>query len=165
MRLATRGVAVVVLVTALAAVLRGAQGRPEGVLADEWQTFSPSLVAQLRAEGRPVFVDFTAAWCITCQVDERVILSSDEIREAFTERNVALLKADWTRFDPMITEALESFGRSGVPLYVLYPGGPGGSPIVLPTILTKQGVIDALDDVAAADAGRHATADQTEDQQ
>jgi thiol:disulfide interchange protein DsbD len=101
-------------------------------------------VQQLRSEGQPVFVDFTAAWCLSCQVNERVVLSSSTVKTAFAESNVAALQADWTRFDLAITEALESFGRSGVPLYVLYPADQERPPLILPTILTKKGVLEAL---------------------
>jgi thiol:disulfide interchange protein DsbD len=107
---------------------------------------------ELRSSGQAVFVDFTAAWCITCQVNEQVVLSSTTVRDAFRTHNVATLKADWTKFDPEITDALESFGRSGVPLYVLYPSVRGASAIVLPTILSKQGVIGALADATGSGA-------------
>lgn len=111
-----------------------------------WTSFSPEKVESLRAEGRPVFVDFTAAWCLTCQVNERTVLSTDVVQEAFQERNVALVKADWTNRDPQITEALESHGRSGVPVYVLYPGD-GSGPTLLPEVLTQDIVLNALDEI------------------
>ena len=106
---------------------------------------------QLRVARQPVFIDFTAAWCLTCQVNERVILASSVIEDAFVAYNVATLKADWTRFDPAITSALESFGRSGVPLYVFYPADPARSPVLLPTILTKAAVLDVLRGTASAE--------------
>jgi len=144
-RLTTRAIATAATLAAAALVARGAQGEaaPDGGL--DWQPFSTTRVQELRASGRTVFVDFTAAWCITCQVNEQVILSSSTVRDAFRARNVAALKADWTRFDPEITDALESFGRSGVPLYVLYPPNPRLAALVLPTILSKRGVLEALD--------------------
>src|SRR5690606_36980715 len=98
----------------------------------------------LRAEGRPVFVNFTAAWCITCLVNERVALRSDAIAQAFADANVAYVKGDWTNRDPVITQALREFGRSGVPLYVLYPPEDDRKPIVLPQILTEDTVLQAL---------------------
>jgi thiol:disulfide interchange protein DsbD len=110
--------------------------------ADGWHTYSPARVAQLTAEGRPVFVDFTAAWCITCQVNERLVLNDARVRDAFAQKDVALVRADWTRRDPVITQALAALGRSGVPVYVLYR--PGRAPVVLPEVLERRVVIDAL---------------------
>jgi thiol:disulfide interchange protein/DsbC/DsbD-like thiol-disulfide interchange protein len=113
-----------------------------------WQDWSPEKFAQLRAEKRWVFVDFTAAWCLTCQVNERLIFSSRAVRERFTSLGVVPLRADWTRADPAITRALESFGRSGVPLNVI--AGPNGrAPVVLPAVLTPGMVLDALSFVSA----------------
>jgi thiol:disulfide interchange protein DsbD len=94
------------------------------------------------AEGRAVFVNMTAAWCITCLVNERVALAADSVTAAFRERGLLYLKGDWTDRDPAITEYLSAFGRSGVPLYVYYP--PGGEARVLPQILTPALVLDAL---------------------
>ncbi|HEV8502363.1 MAG TPA: thioredoxin family protein [Casimicrobiaceae bacterium] len=110
--------------------------------ADAWQPFTPETVRDLAAAGRPVFVDFTAAWCVTCQVNKRTTLARAAVREAFARANVALVRADWTRRNPVITEALAALGRNGVPAYVLYR--PGKPPLLLPEILTQQAVIDAL---------------------
>jgi thiol:disulfide interchange protein DsbD len=107
-----------------------------------WQPFTPAKVSELAAAGRPVFVDFTAAWCVTCQVNKRLVLNSADIRKAFSARDVALVRADWTRRDPVITAALASLGRNGVPVYVLYR--PGKEPLLLPEVLQKQMVVDAL---------------------
>jgi thiol:disulfide interchange protein DsbD len=107
-----------------------------------WQPFSPARVAELGAQGRPVFVDFTAAWCVTCQVNKRLVLNTADVRHAFAARDVALVRADWTRRDPVITAALAALGRNGVPAYVLYR--PGKEPLVLPEVLQKQSLIDAL---------------------
>ena len=93
-------------------------------------------------------MDFTAAWCISCQVNERVVLATPRVVGAFRERDVALVKADWTRRDPEITRALASFGRSGVPLYVLYPPDPAGEPELLPAVLTHGIVLEALGRIA-----------------
>ena len=96
---------------------------------DVWQPFSPELVERYRAAGTPVFVDFTAAWCVSCKVNERLVLSAPTVQARFKELGVALLKADWTRADPVITDALRSFGRSGVPCYVLYGRDPTAPPV------------------------------------
>ncbi len=106
------------------------------------EPFSPARLAALRSEGRPVFVNMTAAWCVTCLVNERVALSTDQVRRAFAERGVAYLKGDWTRQDPDITRYLRENGRDGVPLYVYYP--PHGAPEVLPQILTEGTVLSEL---------------------
>jgi thiol:disulfide interchange protein DsbD len=109
---------------------------------DLWQPYSEARVAELVAQGKPVFVDFTAAWCVTCQVNKQLVLSRPETERAFAERGVALLRADWTREDPAITRALASLGRNGVPVYVLYR--PGNGPRLLPEILTREAVQAAL---------------------
>jgi thiol:disulfide interchange protein DsbD len=108
-----------------------------------WREYSPATLAELRATGRPVFVDFTAAWCLTCKVNEQVVFSSREVRDAFASRGVVLLRADWTSRDDDITRALASFGRSGVPLYLLY-GSTDAAPQVLPSLLTRGIVLEAL---------------------
>jgi thiol:disulfide interchange protein DsbD len=108
-----------------------------------WQPYSAPMLAALTASGRPVFVDFTAAWCVTCQVNKKLVLSRDDMLEAFRARGVHLVRADWTRRDPEIAQALARIGRSGVPAYVLYK--PGRAPLVLPEILTRERVIEALD--------------------
>jgi thiol:disulfide interchange protein DsbD len=106
------------------------------------EPFSASRFAELRAEGKPVFVNFTAAWCITCLLNERVALSRPEVADALRRRNIVYLKADWTNQSPEITSALHALGRDGVPVYALYP--PQGAPILLPQVLTPQMVVDAL---------------------
>jgi thiol:disulfide interchange protein DsbD len=118
------------------------------------EPYTDARLAVLRTEGRPVFVNMTAAWCITCLANERVALSTDAVRDAFAQHGVACLKGDWTQRDDAITAYLAQFGRNGVPLYVLYPRG-GGEPRVLPQVLTPGLVLEAL---AAADAGAGAQA-------
>ncbi len=138
--------AAVALVLALALPLSArapaSTGAPATSNADA-EPWSEQRLAELRAAGRPVLVNMTAAWCITCLVNERVALSTDTVREALAEHEVAYLKGDWTRSDEAITRYLRRFDRSGVPLYVLYPPG-GGAPRVLPQLLTADGLADAI---------------------
>jgi thiol:disulfide interchange protein DsbD len=105
--------------------------------------FSAERLEAARAAGRPIFVNMTAAWCITCLVNERVALSRPAVVEAFAARDLLYLKGDWTNRDTEITEYLAAFGRSGVPLYVYYP--PASAPKVLPQVLTESIVLDALE--------------------
>jgi thiol:disulfide interchange protein len=116
-----------------------------------WEPYTPQRVAELRSAGRAVFIDFTAAWCLSCQVNERVALRTAAVRDAFAKGEVALLRADWTSRDSSITATLASFGRSGVPLYVLYPRGTTGTATVLPAVLSPGMVVDAIK--AATTAG------------
>ncbi len=106
------------------------------------QAYAPALLASLRAAHRPVLVDMSAAWCITCLVNERVALSPAPVRAAFARRNVAYLVGDWTGQDAAITAFLHQFGRNGVPLYVYFP--PAGDPQVLPQILTEAEVLERI---------------------
>ena len=92
-------------------------------------------------------MNFTAAWCLTCQVNDRVALSTRAVRTAFAAADVALVKADWTNRDPVIAEALRALGRGGLPLYVLYPSG-GGDPEILPALLSAGLVVAAVDRAA-----------------
>jgi thiol:disulfide interchange protein DsbD len=96
----------------------------------------------LVASGRPVFVDFTAAWCVTCQYNKKTTLANGAVLADLDKRNVALLRADWTRRDPAITAALAQLGRSGVPVYVFY--APGRAPVVLTEVLGVQEVRSAI---------------------
>jgi thiol:disulfide interchange protein DsbD len=139
------------LVFALAAVAAGLfVGWPRAPRADaiEWEAWSPTRVEQLRAEGRTVYVDFTARWCATCQTNKKLVFSSAEVRAAFRDRRIAALKADWTNKDPEITRALAAFGRSAVPFNLIYAPG-AAEPKILPEVLTSGIVLDAL-----AEAGR-----------
>ena len=110
-----------------------------------WEPYSEARLEALRAEHRMVFIDFTAAWCLTCQVNKRTSLRDTKVVERFKRLNVALLVADWTEHDPEITQALEKFGRNGVPVYVLYSENPQTAPVLLPEILTPTIVLDALE--------------------
>lgn len=110
----------------------------------EWSKFEVGLIDQARREGRPVLVNMTAAWCITCLVNEKTALSSQRIADALKEKNALPLKGDWTNRDPEITKYLSSFGRNGVPIYVLYSPDPAAAPSVLPQLLTESMVMDAL---------------------
>jgi thiol:disulfide interchange protein len=110
-----------------------------------WQPFSKSALDDARSSGKPVFVDFTADWCITCKTNERFAIDTPRVRQEFLKRNVVVLKADWTKGDPDITEILKKFGRAGVPMYLFYPGGTGeAQPVLLPELITSQTVLDAL---------------------
>jgi len=124
------------------ATASAASAPKSGASETAWQPWSPARVADLSRDGVPVFVDFTAAWCVTCQVNKRLVLNDASVRAAFAQRNVALVRADWTRRDPAITQALARLGRNGVPVYVLYR--PGREPLVLPEVLSKGIVEDAL---------------------
>lgn len=130
--------AVLIVVVALVVALR----QPKDTTLT-WQPFSEQTLSQARAEGKPIFIDFTAAWCLSCQVNERLVLRSEDVQREFANNKVVLIKADWTKYDPEITKELASVGRSGVPTYVIYPIGKGAAD-VLPELLTKDIVLTAL---------------------
>lgn len=140
------------LMVAFTAVLAAAIGRnvlqtvePARLAAtagERWQPWSAARVAELTGAGQPVFIDFTAAWCVTCQYNKKATLADAEVLADFDSKKVAMLRADWTRRDPAITAALTALGRSGVPLYVLQ--APGKAPVVLTEILGKDEVRAAL---------------------
>ncbi len=106
--------------------------------AGRWQAYSPELLSELRAQGRPVFINLTADWCLTCLANERVALHTQAVEKVFDELNVATLKGDWTNTDPKITELLQEYGRSGVPLYLWFPANRAGKADVLPQLLTPD---------------------------
>ncbi len=114
-----------------------------------WQPFSEQKLAEARAQGKAVFVDFSAAWCLSCQVNERVVLDRPDVEEAFRKSGVVTMRADWTDHDDTITEALRQLGRSGVPTYALYSGDPNTAPTLLPEVLTPGIVFDELRRVRA----------------
>lgn len=123
------------------------------------RAFGPQLAAALET-GRPVFVDFTADWCVNCKVNERAVLNTTAVQKAIADRNTLFLKADWTTGADDITKLLKQFGRVGVPLYVLYPAGKPDAPVVMPELLTQQIVLDAFAeaDQRAKGAGKAAVA-------
>jgi len=110
-----------------------------------WQPYSEQALDSARAAGHPVFIDFTAAWCLSCQVNERLVLKSADVESSLRVHNFALLMADWTNSDPVITQKLASLGRSSVPTYVIYPATAGSTPDVLPEVLTKGVVLAAIE--------------------
>ncbi|MFN3198999.1 MAG: thioredoxin family protein [Bradymonadia bacterium] len=114
----------------------------EGSIA--WQAFSPDAVAAHQKAGKTVFIDFTAAWCVTCKVNENTVIETDEIKALLGELDVVTMKADYTNEDPVIAEWLRRFNRVGVPLYVVIPGAKPDDTIVLPEILTHDMLVEAL---------------------
>jgi len=134
--LASTGLTLVVLVkivTANPAIVTSKDGK---------NAYSPERLSELRAAGKPVFIDAGAAWCVSCLVNEQVALDDESVREAFKARNITLLKADWTNSDPKVTSLLRSQGHDGVPLYLFYP--IHGSPIILPQLLTPSLVLKVI---------------------
>jgi thiol:disulfide interchange protein DsbD len=115
------------------------------VAAGGWQPWTPAGVEAALDQGRPAFVDFTAAWCLSCKVNERVALEADEVRAAFAQKHVALFRADWTHADPDISATLQQYHRDGVPLYLYYSPSARDAPRILPAVLTPGIVLDALD--------------------
>lgn len=108
-----------------------------------WQPWSAEAVAQLQAEGRTIYVDFTARWCATCQANKKLVFGSDEVKQYFRDKKVATLKADWTNRDPKITAELAKWNRSAVPFNLVYKAG-AAQPAVLPELLTAGTVLEAL---------------------
>ncbi|MCY3772916.1 MAG: protein-disulfide reductase DsbD family protein [Gemmatimonadetes bacterium] len=160
-RLAARAAAAVIIVASMTAVLsqvpapanaERTAAAPANSAGLEWEPFSRQLVRELRASGKSVFVDFTAAWCLSCQVNKRVALSDSRVVEQFETLGVVTVQADWTSRDPEITQALAEFGRNSVPLYVLYTGSPDSEPEILPELLTPGLVLDALKKVESGRA-------------
>jgi thiol:disulfide interchange protein len=111
-----------------------------------WQAFSEQRVASL--QGTPVFIDFTADWCLTCKVNEKAILETETVRFAMRDHGIVPLKADWTRRDPVITEWLRRHGRAGVPMYLVVPSDPAEAPFTLPEVITQDLVVTALEKVS-----------------
>jgi len=146
---AGRGIGVAAALMIVAAILyglttlSGATAPPATAASAAAEGFTDAKLAALRASGQPVFVDATAAWCITCLVNEKAVLSRASVKDAFAQRHIAYLVADWTNRNAAITRLLGANGRSGVPLYLYYPPG-ADKPIMLPQILTEAGILAAI---------------------
>jgi len=119
----------------------------------DWQPFTPQLLESELKQGHAVFLDFTAAWCITCKYNETAVLETAAVRDAFQRHGVTKIKGDWTNADPAITKILKQFGRPGVPMYVLYPGNHA-EPILFPELLTQSLVLEKLETVSAQVAAK-----------
>ncbi|OZC02181.1 protein-disulfide reductase DsbD family protein [Rubricoccus marinus] len=153
-RLTSRALVALSLAGALALTVFGARQEAQASGArGAWERYDTAEVAALVAAGEPVFVDYTATWCLSCQANKASTLHTERVQEAFRARGVHLFVADWTRRDDAITASLDALGRSGVPVYALYPGG-GAEPVLLPEILTPGIVLDALDGVSSSVASR-----------
>jgi thiol:disulfide interchange protein DsbD len=148
-----RGLAAAAVLLAFAAALRiedrpataasASGGASAGVSFDGWQRYSRARMIEAAAAGKPVFVDFTAAWCITCLVNERVALETPATRKAFEQAGTVKLKGDWTNRDPEITSLLKELGRAGVPLYLYWAPG-ADKPKILPQVLTEAMIVSEL---------------------
>ena len=155
-KMSSSGGRVTALVTAVAAVIlavfvsvrytSAAAPRTTGTAreADEWIPYDANKLAELTASGKPLLVNFTASWCLTCLVNERSAFADAAVQKVFQDKGVTLMKGDWTNRDPQITQALAAFGRAGVPLYLAYNSGSGAAALVLPQLLTAGVVHDAF---------------------
>jgi thiol:disulfide interchange protein len=110
----------------------------------QWQPYSSAALEEAQSQGKPVFVDFTAAWCLSCQVNEKAVLQDHSVEQELLRRHYVLLRADWTRYDPEVTSELSLIGRSGVPTYIIISGSNKKTPHVLPELLTRGVVLDAI---------------------
>jgi thiol:disulfide interchange protein DsbD len=113
------------------------------------ENFTAARLAELRSQRKPVFVNLTAAWCITCKVNERLALRSGRVADAFAAQGIAYLVGDWTNGNPEITALLKEHGRAGVPLYLLYSGSGDANPVILPQLLTESIVLDRIAGLAS----------------
>ena len=111
---------------------------------DHWRVYSQELLTELRQQGKPVFINVTADWCITCLANERLVLT-DNMLSFMRDRNIELIKADWTNYNAQITQLLQNYGRSGIPLYLLFPADANAEAVILPQILTPSGVRKAIE--------------------
>lgn len=110
----------------------------------EWENFSPRIVKDLKKQGKPFFIDFTAQWCLSCKANKKFALETTSVAQAFQEKGVTLFRADWTRRDPDVSQAISEHGRVGVPLYILFTGEPKNETIILPEILTESLILEHL---------------------
>jgi thiol:disulfide interchange protein DsbD len=110
----------------------------EAIEGIRWQPFSLAALDRQLGAGSAVFIDFTAEWCLTCKVNERTVLADRDVIDAINGGAIVSFKADWTNRNPEITRLLQKFGRSGVPLYVVFPAGKPDAPIVLPEVITSS---------------------------
>jgi len=115
--------------------------------------WSEAQLDALRRAGNPVFVDVTADWCITCLANEAAVLLTDDMTAAFKEHGVVYMVADWTNYDADIARFLERYGRTGIPLYLVYPADTSREPLILPQLLTESTVLDALRAVSTTRPG------------
>ncbi len=137
-------VALPVHFSGVAAAAPNAASSPGAQTADAWQPYDAARVDELNAQGRPLLLNFTASWCLTCLVNERNAFADAAVMRTFRGKGVTLMKGDWTNRDPAITKALADFGRAGVPLYVVYNSQPGSTaPVVLPQLLTP-GIVQSV---------------------
>jgi thiol:disulfide interchange protein DsbD len=138
------------LLVAGAGVVKVERAAPEqeAAASEGPRAYQAAAIAEQQRAGRPVFAYFTADWCLTCKLNERVVLSDAEVRRALTRQDFAVFEADWTRRDESIRAELARFGRSGVPLYLLFPPEAGAPPRLLPELLSKGGFLEALHAVA-----------------
>jgi len=120
----------------------------------DWKPFSIKALDEQLASGQTVFVDFTADWCLTCKVNESSFINVPPVIKKFRELNVVAMRADWTRQDAQISQLLQKFGRSGVPLYVIFPAGRPTEPIVLPEVITQDMVIQKLEEAGSSRASK-----------
>jgi thiol:disulfide interchange protein len=111
---------------------------------NQWRSYSPQLTQELQRQNKDYFLDFTAAWCLTCQVNDRLVLQNPKVVEKFKEHSIILVKADWTKHDPAVTAALQAYGRNSIPLYVWYASREGKERILGETV-TVQELINILD--------------------
>jgi thiol:disulfide interchange protein DsbD len=165
-RLAARSIAVALIASAVVFAWPATQAsdRAAASAPDGWRPWSDAAVQAALAQGQPAFVDFTAAWCVTCQVNKRLVLQDARVERRFDELGVVRLRADWTNRDPAISAALARLDRSGVPVYALYLP-PQREPRLLPEVLTRRLVLDALDRAAPAAAVSSATASSVNQQE
>ena len=150
---ATRSIAIVLMLVLVAVSawyfvgekFSSAQISSSATTSGDWNAFTPDRLKTELDQGHAIFIDFTAAWCITCKFNEATVLETSAVRDAFRIHSIVKLKADWTNADPEITKLLKRFGRPGVPLYVLYPKGKFVDPIVFPELLTKSILLEKIE--------------------